>query len=120
MELDYLLFDATDEETGSWSFDAMASVAADRLPALLREIEAVLGWAWREFGAPSIPGEDGEWGFDLQAMGDNDLPLDITYDAERAQVSLPVRRDGRVTVTLTVTGPSAFAAAFREAFSESE
>ena len=49
MELDYLLFDATDEETGSWSFDAMASVAPARLPALLREIEAVLAWAWREW-----------------------------------------------------------------------
>src|SRR6185369_12734006 len=45
MQLDYLVFDASDEDSGRESFDAMASVAPDRLPALLAEVAAVLRWA---------------------------------------------------------------------------
>ena len=117
MELAYLLFDVTDEEGGSCSFDAMASVAADRLPALLREIEAVLAWAHRGFGSPS--GEDEhEWDFELQAMDDHDAALPITYDARRAQAVVAHGSSARVTIALTISGPPAFADAFREAFPE--
>ena len=50
MQLHYLDFDFSDEESGRGSFDAMASVVPSRLPALLAEIAAVLGWAGRAFG----------------------------------------------------------------------
>lgn len=118
--LDYLLFDATDEESGSCSFDAMASVAPDRLPALLHEVEAVLDWAVRGFGAPAAGGDDGEWDFALQAADAQDRALDIAFDAERARVVLRDGSAGRVTLALTVSGSARFAGAFRDAFPEAD
>ena len=119
MPLEYLLFELTDEETGACSFDAMASVLADRLPALIQEVEAVLDWAYRDFGAPSPVEEDGEWDFELQAVADDDVPLEITYDCKRAIVSMP-RASGRVTLALTLTGSRDFATAFTDAFADSD
>jgi hypothetical protein len=119
MQLDYLLFDFTDDEAGSCSFDAMASVLPARLPALIDEIEAVLGWAYREFGAPSAAADEGEWGFELQAMGEHEGPLEIAYDFERAGVSIPQGLGGRVTLALTLSGSHAFGSAFRNAFPDS-
>jgi hypothetical protein len=120
MDLSYLLFDATDDESGAWSFDAMATVLPARLPAVLDEVGAVLRWAWREFGAPSTLGDEGGWDFDLHAMDETSAPLDITFDGEQARMPLPPGHEGRVTITLTLSGPSAFGSAFREAFSEAE
>lgn len=119
MPLQYLIFEATDEETGACSFDAMASVLPDRLPALIHEVETVLGWAYRDFGAPSSVEEGGEWDFELQAVAEHDVPLEIIYDCERATVSMP-RVPGRVTVALTLTGSRAFAAAFADTFPDSD
>jgi hypothetical protein len=119
LALEYLLFEMTDEETGACSFDAMASVLADRLPALIHEVETVLGWACRDFGAPSPVEENGEWDFELQAVAEPDVPLEITYDCERAIVVMP-RVPGRVTLSLTLTGSGAFAAAFTDAFPDSD
>ena len=116
MQLDYLLFDFTDEESGSCSFDAMASVLPDRLPALIHEIEAVLGWAYREFGAPAAEEDQGEWDYQLQAVGETDVPLEVSYDFERARVSMPPEFRGRATLTLTISGSSALGEAFRKAF----
>lgn len=118
MPLDYLLFDATDEENGACSFDAMASVLPDRLPALLREVEAVLAWAHREFGVPGGGADEGEWDFALQAVQEPRRPLEVRYDAGRGSVLLSQVPQGRVTLTLTVTGSRPFAAAFRDAFPE--
>ena len=119
MTLEYLLFELTDEETGACSFDALASVLADRLPALIHEVEAVLGWACRDFGAPASLEENGDWDFELQAVAEHDVPLDITYDREHAMVSMP-RVPGRVTLSLTLTGSRAFAAAFTDTFPDSD
>ncbi|WP_162577934.1 hypothetical protein [Variovorax sp. PBS-H4] len=105
----------TDEDTGACSFDAMASVLADRLPALIHEVETVLGWACRDFGPPASVEENSEWDFELQAVAEPDAPLEIAYDRERATVSMP-RASGRVTLALTLTGSRAFAAAFTDAF----
>ena len=115
MQLAYLLFDSSDEESGACSFDAMASVLPARLAALIHEIELVLGWAYRRFGSPTAA-EAGEWDFALQAVGEPDVPLAITYDAGRARVSIQPGFRGRVTVTLTMSGSRAFAEDFREAF----
>lgn len=118
MDLTYLLFDATDDHSGACSFDAMASVLPARLPAVLDEAGAVLGWAWREFGAPSTLGDESQWHFDLQAADENSMPLDITFDGKQARMSPLPQLQGRVTVTLTISGPGSFANAFRQAFSD--
>ena len=120
MELQYLLFDTTDEEVGSCSFDALASVLLPKLPALVHEVEAVLGWACREFGIPATAGDDAEWDFEVQAVDEHDVPLEIFYDTDRARVSVPPGLGERVTLALTLTGSGTFGAAFREAFSEAQ
>ncbi|MBX3660392.1 MAG: hypothetical protein KF740_18295 [Ramlibacter sp.] len=119
--LSYLLFDATDEESGACAFDAMASVLPDRLPALLAEVQAVLTWATHLFGSPANADDEGgaeDWTFDLQATDEAGTPLTLTWDVQRAQVLLPAAAGGRLTLTLTLSGPRAFADAFGEAFVE--
>ena len=120
MELSYLLFDATDDDSGACSFDAMASVMPSRLPAVLAEVSAVLAWAWREGGAPSAHGDGTGWDFDLQAADETRAPLAITFDGKEARVSLPPGFAGRVTITCTLSGPGAFGDAFRHSFSEAQ
>jgi hypothetical protein len=117
MQLDYLIFDPTDEEDGACSFDAMASVLPVRLAALLAEVQAVLAWAHGMFGAPAGSG-DGEWDYELQATSDDGQAWAIAYDAARASVSMPDAPPARLTLALTVTGSRAFADAFRAAFPE--
>ena len=112
--LDYLLFDFSDEEGGAGSFDAMASVLPDRLPALICEIETVLRWAHRAFGAPSA--DEGDWDFELQATCAPDAPLNAVYDATSGRLSLSPDCDARTTLSLTLSGSHAFCQAFRHAF----
>ena len=97
MQLDYLDFDFSDEEDGRGSFDAMASVAAERLPALRAEIDAVLAWAGEVFGPNADAGDDGEW----------DYGVSQTVEADAAS---------RTTVTFTLGGSPAFCDAFRDKF----
>ena len=84
MTLQYLIFDASDdgESTGAW--DAMASVRAAELPAVMTEVQAVLDWAERHSPGPRGPlDEGGAWDADQQLQTDGDW----------------------TTVTLTLTGP---------------
>jgi len=117
MQLDYLLFDFTDDESGAGSFAAMASVLPDRICFLVEEVATVLRWAHREFGAPAAPQEAGEWDFDLHCATEADTPLPVSYDAARGKVFLEPAAEGRSTLTLTLAGSRAFCAAFAEAFS---
>jgi len=112
--LDYLLFDFSDEEGGAGSFDAMASVLPDRLPALAAEVEAVLRWAHREFGVPSA--DEGDWDFELQATCEPDTPLHAAYEPASGRLSLSPDRDARTTLSLTLSGSPSFCEAFRQAF----
>jgi hypothetical protein len=117
MQLDYLIFDFTDEEMGCGSFDAMASVLPARLPALVGEIEAVLRWAHHEFGAPSASADEGEWDFELQGTDAADQPLEIAYDAGSGHVVFASPSgDGPATLTLTIGGSRVFCDGFRHAF----
>jgi hypothetical protein len=118
MQLHYLDFDFSDEDSGRGSFDAMASVAPLRLPALLAEIAAVLGWAGRAFGRAGALQDEGEWDYDLQGIAEPDTPLDLAYDEATCEVSLTPAAAGQAltTLTLTLSGSPAFCEAFREAF----
>ncbi len=118
MPLDYLLFDFSDEEGGAGSFDAMASVLPERLPALLTEIEAVLQWAHREFGAPSD--DEGDWHFELQATCEPDSPLHAAYEAASGRLSLSPDCNARTTLSLTLSGSPSFCQAFLHAFPASD
>ena len=96
MQLQYLLFDSSDEDSGRCSFDAMAAVPAARLPAVLQEVEAVLAWAASGFGPP---GDEAGWDHALQSEADPASGLHV--------------------VTLTIAGPPQFCEAFRQAFDAS-
>ena len=97
MQLDYLDFDFSDEEDGRGSFDAMASVTAERLPALRAEIDAVLAWAGAVFGPNAGSGDEGEWDYEVSET--------VEADAE-----------SRIAVTFTLGGSRAFCDAFRDKF----
>ena len=114
-ELHYLDFDFSDEESGRGSFDAMASVMPDRLPALLAEIGAVLGWAIGAFGPGGASEDEGEWGFELQGISEPALPLKVVYDSGVVTLT-PAAGLARTTLTFTLSGSAAFCEAFRERF----
>ncbi|HSV45200.1 MAG TPA: hypothetical protein VLJ58_05355 [Ramlibacter sp.] len=116
-ELQYLDFDFSDEDSGRGSFDAMASVLPERLPALLAEIAAVLGWATGAFGPGGAGEDEGEWGYDLQGLIEPGTALEVVYDEGSGVVTLtPAAGPARTTLTLTLSGSPAFCDAFRKRF----
>lgn len=116
MELHYLDFDFSDEESGRGSFDAMASVLASRIPALLAEISAVLRWAAQAFGPAGALQGDGEWDFDLSGIAEPDGPLEVTCHEGTGEISLSPAPVGQAltTLTFTLSGSQAFCEAFQE------
>jgi hypothetical protein len=118
MELRYLDFDFSDEDSGRGSFDAMATVISPRMPALLAEISAVLRWASRAFGPAGALQDDGEWDYDLEGIAEPDTPLELAYDEGTGEVLLAPAPTGQAltTLTLTLSGSSAFCESFREEF----
>jgi hypothetical protein len=84
MSLDYLLFDASDDGEGTGTWEAMASVRAADLPAVLAEVQAVLSWVQQNSPGPRGPLDDGGvWDADEQVLTEGEW----------------------TTVTLTITGP---------------
>jgi hypothetical protein len=82
--LHYLIFDASDDGEGTGTWDAMASVRASEVPAVMAEVQAVLTWAEQHSPGPRGPlDEGGAWDADQQVQQDGDW----------------------TTVTLTITGP---------------
>ena len=82
--LHYLIFDASDDGEGTGTWDAMASVRAAELPAVMAEVQAVLAWADKHSPGPRGPlDEGGDWDADQQVQKDGDW----------------------TTVTLTISGP---------------
>lgn len=117
MQLHYLDFDFSDEDTGRGSFDAMAAVLPDRMPALLAEIAGVLRWAIDAFGPDGAGDDEGEWGYALHGVVEPDTPMKVDYDAASHRISAsPVGGSARRTLSFTLSGSAAFCAAFREAF----
>lgn len=95
MQLNYLIFDASDDGEGTGTWEAMASVRADDLPGLRAEVQAVLQCALASALGPRGPlDEGGAWDADEQ----------ITTDGEWH------------TVTLTLTGPWAWGEALTSEF----
>ena len=123
MALDYLEFDYSEDEEGTGTWDAMASVKAERVPALAAEIEAVLRWASQKFAGRQGAVEEGfDWDYDLQLtdVGAAAAQARITFDAPTRSLCVYVPPAAaphiRHTVTLTLGGTPAFCAAFRQVF----
>ena len=117
MALDYLEFDYSEDEEGTGTWDAMASVKADRVPALAAEIEALLRWASHQFAGRQGAVEEGyDWDYDLQAQDDNGQLLNARFDRAAGKLELHASATGRTTVNLSLSGSQYFGDALREAF----
>lgn len=119
MHLDYLDFEYSEDDEGHGTWDAMASVADSRWPALLQEVESVLRWASRDFAGRRAPLDDGgDWDYDLSAQDDdNGRALHLRWDAAARSLQADVPQPGGyTTLTLTLTGNAAFGDALRHAF----
>ena len=119
MNLQFLDFDYSEDEEGTGTWDAMASVPTDRLPELLAEITALLDWAHAEFGALRGPVETGGlWDYDLQCERDGLPLLALQFDIHERQIHPRPQSQSQawVTLTLSLSGGPAFAAAFVDRF----
>ena len=110
--MDYLDFDFSEDEHGTGTWDAMASVHAERVPALAAEVEQVLQWAHPEFPGRQGPIEEGyDWDYDLQSQDDDGHPLPARFDTDSCKLLLPASDTGRTTVCLSLAGSAQFGAA---------
>ncbi|WP_305806649.1 hypothetical protein [Stenotrophomonas sp. YIM B06876] len=119
MTLRYLDFDYSEDSDGTGTWDAMASVLAPQLPALLAEVAQVLDWAHAAFAGQLGPIEDGaDWDYDLQAVHEVATTQHPRYDEATRQIALlpDAAGTGRYTLTLSLSGTPAFGAALREQF----
>lgn len=119
MTLQYLDFDYSEDDEGTGTWDAMASVAPGHLPALIGELEQVLAWAHQVFPGRRGPiDEGGDWDFDLQTLREGSVPHQLHYDTSTHRIAvLPGARDPQLhTVTLSLSGSAAFGVALRERF----
>jgi hypothetical protein len=88
----YLTFELDDAGDGVHALEAMASTRPAQHAAVMAEVDAVLGWAWRQFPASHGPVDDGmDWDHALQVVAE---------------------ADGWHTVTLTLSGSARFVEAF--------
>lgn len=119
MTLQFLDFDYSEDDEGTATWDALAYVQAQRLPALLQEVCTVLGWAHAEFGTVRGPVElGGLWDYDLQCecVG---APLQaLRYDAGSGLLEpMPHLAAGAsLTLALSISAGEAFSKAFLEHF----
>ena len=119
MTLDYLDFDYSEEADGNGSFDAMASVAPQQLPAVHAEIAAVLVWAHDAFaGRRDAPDEGGDWDFDLQSQQEFSVAETLRFDEATGLLSVQPGEPGapRHTVSLSIGGSPVFCDALRAQF----
>lgn len=119
MPLHYLDFDYSEDYEGTGTFDAMAAAGPAQLPALQAEVAEVLAWAHAHFPDARGPAEEGgEWDYDLGAVQEVSTPLALEFDSASGRIAAHPGTPGavRTTVTLSVSGGSAFCAALREAF----
>lgn len=119
MTLHYLDFDYSEDDEGTGTWDAMASVLPRQLEALLDEVAQVLGWAHHAFAGQQGAIEDGaDWDYDLQGVHEITTAQHPGYDQDSGQVVLhpDAAPTGRYILTLSLSGTSAFGEALRAHF----
>jgi len=123
MELNYLVFDHSEDTQGVHTFEAMASVGPAHWLAVQAEVAAVLDWAHRRFdGQRGAIDEGADWDFELQGLHEvasvDELMFDQASGSLRSRLGAPGLP--RHTATLTLTGSDHFAQALQEAWGLSD
>ncbi|EJE53028.1 hypothetical protein PMI14_02287 [Acidovorax sp. CF316] len=119
MPLNYLDFDYSEDYEGTGTFDAMAAASPAQLPAVQAEVAQVLAWAHVQFPGTQGPADEGgEWDYDLSAVQEVATPLALAFDSASGTIAVHAGTPApaRTTVTLSISGGSAFCGALREAF----
>lgn len=119
MTLQYLDFDYSEDDEGTGTWDAMASVLPAQRDALLDEVAQVLAWAQQAFAGRQGPVEDGaDWDYDLQGVHEVSTAQHPCYDEATRRVVLhaDAARTDRYILTLSLSGTPAFGEALREQF----
>ncbi len=119
MNLQYLVFDASEDPEGGGVFEAMASTGPQQAAAVLAEVAQVLDWAHATFPGQRAPTEEGgEWDFDLRSVQEVATPQALDHDERRRAFDVRLGTAGppRHTVTLSIGGTAAFCEAFRSRF----
>ncbi len=99
MQLIYLDFDLSDDADERINFDALAAPPAPELDAVRAEVKAVLDWATARFGPPVPLDDGGDWDYALQDVLDG-----------------PASASQRSAISLSLSGSTTFAEAFRQQF----
>lgn len=121
MTLNYLDFDYSEDDEGTGTFDAMASVAEHHWGRLQGEVIRVLNWCMEQFPEGPAPVEEGgNWQYDLQGTQEVSTPLTLHFDPAAGTVERHSATPGtpRLTLTLSLSGSPQFCEAFRSAFGE--
>lgn len=119
MTLHYLDFDYSEDDEGTGTWDAMASVLPPQLGPLLDEVAQVLDWAQQAFAGQQGPIEEGgHWDYDLQGVHEVITAQHPHYDASTRRVGLhpDAVSTGRYIFTFSLSTTPAFGAALREQF----
>ena len=119
MTLHYLSFDYSEDTEDTGSFEAMASIWPDQLPALHAEIECVLDWAHHAFPDTRGAVADGaDWDYDLHGLREFTATDELSYDTATRRLSVQGSPPGkpRHTVTLLLSASTAFCDLFTQRF----
>ncbi|RZI82968.1 MAG: hypothetical protein EOP38_14260 [Rubrivivax sp.] len=119
MSLHYLDFEHSEDTEGLGTFEAMASIAPEHVPAVHAEIALVLAWAHGVFPANRGPLSEGfDWDFDLQSQREYTASDALVFDERARRIVVHANPPGLVrhTVTLSLSGTPAFCEAFRHRF----
>ena len=100
MSLRFLEFDLCEDTGGLYTWDALASPAAQHTRALLAEVQALAAHLTQQLGPPGPVDEGHAWDMDLQIHGAQDQPLTADAAAVCAQ---------RLTLSLCLSGSEALA-----------
>lgn len=119
MTLNYLEFEYAEDSEGVGSFEAVASVRKEQLPAVEHEMAQVLVWAFGAFSGQRGPvHEGGDWDYDLHGVQEWTAPESIEYEETTGKFLIVPGPAGkpRHTVSFTLSGTPEFCLAFRRQF----
>jgi hypothetical protein len=123
MDLQLLDFDCSEDTEGVVCWDALAQPHPRHNNALLHEVAQVLAWAHGFDAQGPGPLEDGaNWDFDLQATlhvgGQASQDAHLVFDPKKGQIHMDAADLSHpVALSLSLSGTSGFAQAFRERWS---